>query len=108
MVRSGLATLELYCENDMRLLKRISNSIFRRFNEPIAESDYDDFYSLANETLWKAYNAYDPDMGTSFDGFLRSCLENKFKSELTRRRHIPGPSVCISHFSRFSLISSFF
>ena len=85
MVRSGLATLEPYCENDMRLLKRISNSIFRRFNEPIAESDYDDFYSLANETLWKAYNAYDPDMGTSFDGFLRSCLENKFKSELTRR-----------------------
>jgi hypothetical protein len=23
-------------------------------------------------------------------------------------RHIPGPSVCISHFSRFSVISSFF
>ena len=65
MARSGLATLELYCENDMRLLKRISNSIFRRFNEPIAESDYDDFYSLANETLWKAYNAYNPDMGVS-------------------------------------------
>ena len=85
MARSGLATLEPYCENDMRLLKRISNSIFRRFNEPIAESDHDDFYSLTNETLWKAYNAYDPDMGTSFDGFLRSCLENKFKSELTRR-----------------------
>jgi hypothetical protein len=23
-------------------------------------------------------------------------------------RHIPGPTVCISHFSRFSVISSFF
>ena len=31
------------------------------------------------------YNAYDPDMGISFEGFLRSCLEKKFKSELTRR-----------------------
>ena len=85
MARSGLATLEPYCEDGMRLLKRISNSIFRRFNEPIARADYDDFYSLANETLWKAYNAYNPDMGTSFDGFLRSCLDNRFKSELTRR-----------------------
>lgn len=85
MARSRLAILEPYCEDDMRLLKRISNSIFRRFNEPLAEADYDDFYSLANETLWKAYNAYNPNMGVGFDGFLRSCLENRFKSELTRR-----------------------
>lgn len=85
MVRSNLATLEPYCENDMQRLKRMSNAIFRRFNEPLAKADYDDFYSIANETLWKAYNAYNPDMGVSFDGFLRSCLENKFKSELTRR-----------------------
>lgn len=85
MARSGLAALEPYCENDMRLLKRMSNSIFMRFNEPIAKADYDDFYSLANETLWKAYNAYDPGMGVSFEGFLWSCLEKKFKTELTRR-----------------------
>ena len=65
MARSGLAILEPYCENDMRLLKSISNSIFRWFNEPITNADYDDFYSLANETLWKAYNAYNPDMGVS-------------------------------------------
>lgn len=65
--------------------KSISNSILRRFNEQLAKADYDDFYSIANETLWKAYNAYDPDMGVSFEGFLRSCLENKFKTELTRR-----------------------
>lgn len=36
-------------------------------------------------TLWQAYNAYDPDTGISFDGFLRSCLQKKFKSELTHR-----------------------
>ena len=85
MARSELTVLQPYCEDDMRLLKKISNSIFRRFNEPLAGADCDDFYSIANETLWKAYNAYNPDMGISFDGFLRSCLEKKFKSELTRR-----------------------
>lgn len=85
MASKELALLEPYCEDDMRLLKKISNSIFRRYNEPLAKADYDDFYSIANETLWKAYNAYDPDMGVGFEGFLRSCLEKKFKSELTRR-----------------------
>lgn len=85
MAISGLAILEPYCEDDMRLLRKISNSIFRRFNESLAKADYDDFYSIANETLWKAYNAYNPDMGVGFDGFLRSCLKKKFKSELTRR-----------------------
>jgi hypothetical protein len=29
-------------------------------------------------------------------------------SDFQFSRHIPGPTVCISHFSRFSVISSFF
>lgn len=69
----------------MQLLKKISRSIFMRFNEPLTGADHDDFYSIANMTLWQAYNAYDPDTGISFDGFLRSCLQKKFKSELTHR-----------------------
>ncbi len=56
-----------------------------RFNEPLAKADYDDFYSIANMTLCQVYNTYDPDMGISFDSFLRSCLQKKFKSELTHR-----------------------
>ena len=85
MASKELAMLQPYCEDDMRLLKKMSKSIFMRFNEPLAKADHDDFYSIANETLWKAYNAYNPDMGISFDGFLRSCLQKKFKTELTRR-----------------------
>lgn len=80
-----LSVLQPYCDNDMQLLKKISRSIFMRFNEPLAGADYDDFYSIALMTLWQAYNAYDPDTGISFDGFLRSCLQKKFKSELTHR-----------------------
>lgn len=85
MTSEALSVLQPYCENDMRLLKKISRSIFTRFNEPLTRADYDDFYSLANITLWQAYNAYDPDAGISFDGFLRSCLQKKFKTELTHR-----------------------
>lgn len=85
MAGTDLAVLQPYCENDMQLLKRISKSIFSKFNEPLTQADYDDFYSIANLTLWQAYNSYDPDMGISFEGFLCSCLQKKFKTELTRR-----------------------
>lgn len=88
MTGKDLALLQPYCENDMQLLKKISRSIFIRFNEPLTKADHDDFFSIANMTLWQAYNAYDPDNGVSFDGFLHTCLQKKFKTELTRRhRH---------------------
>ena len=85
MAGKDLSVLQLYCENDMQLLKRISRSIFMRFNESLTKADHDDFYSIANMTLWQAYNAYDPDTGVSFDGFLNTCLQKKFKTELTSR-----------------------
>lgn len=85
MAGKDLSMLQPYCENDMQLLKKISRSIFMRFNEPLTKADHDDFFSIANMTLWQAYNAYDPDNGVSFDGFLHTCLQKKFKTELTRR-----------------------
>ena len=66
-------------------LKKMAQSIFMRFSKPLAAADYDDFYSIANMALWQAYNAYDPGMGISFEGFLYSCLQKKFKTELTHR-----------------------
>ena len=80
-----LTLLEPYCENNMQKLKKMSKSIFMRFNEPLTRADYDDFYSLANMTLWQAYNSYDPDTGVCFEGFLHTCLQKKFKSEITHR-----------------------
>ena len=85
MISKALSVLQPYCENDMQLLKRISRSIFMRFNESLTKADHDDFYSIANMTLWQAYNAYDQDTGVSFDGFLNTCLQKKFKTELTSR-----------------------
>lgn len=63
----------------------MSRSIFTRFNIPLSESDYDDFFSTANLTLWQAYNAFDPDLGVSFGAFLYSCLKRKFASEVKSR-----------------------
>lgn len=77
--------LQPYCENDIRLLKRLSQSIFMKFNEPLSKADYDDFYSIANLTLWQCYNSFDSAMGVNFEGYLYSCLQKKFKTELTRR-----------------------
>lgn len=85
MDNKALAILQPYCENNMQLLKKMSRSIFKRFNEQLKEADYDEFYSIANMTLWQAYNSYNSDIGVSFDGFLYSCLQKKFKTELTRR-----------------------
>lgn len=88
MSGKDLALLQPYCENDMKLLKKVSRSIFMKFNEPLTNADHDDFYSLANLVLWQAYNSYDPDNGVCFEGFLHTCLQKKFKSELTKRhRH---------------------
>ncbi len=85
MNNKDFSLLQPYCENDMKQLKRISQSIFMRFNEPLSNADYDEFYSIANMTLWQAYNSYNPDMGIKFEGFLRNCLKRKFKTELTHR-----------------------
>ena len=78
MAKLDLSIIEPYCENDMQLLKKISKSIFMRFREPLSEADYLDFYSVANMTLWQAYNTYSDDMGISFD--------KKFATEI-RDRH---------------------
>ena len=86
MDNKTLEVLQPYCENDMRLLKRISKSIFLRFNESLTEADYDDFYSIANMTLWQACQTYDSNMGISFEIFLRTCLKKKFATEI-RDRH---------------------
>lgn len=88
MDSKDFALLQPYCENDMKKLKQMSQSIFMKFNEPISNADYVEFYSLANMTLWQAYNSYNPDMGIKFEGFLHTCLKKKFKTELTHRhRH---------------------
>lgn len=86
MTSADLTVLEPYCKDNMRLLKKLSKSIFLRLNEPLTEADYDDFYSIANMTLWQCYNSYSTNKGASFNTFLCDCLKKKFKTEI-RDRH---------------------
>lgn len=86
MTDKDLEVLKAYCENDMRLLKRVSQSVLLKFYVTLADVDKDDFYSIANTTLWTAYNSYNPESGISFHLFLRSCLYKKFAEEI-RDRH---------------------
>lgn len=86
MTSTDLTVLQPYCENHMRLFKKISKSIFLRLGEPLTEADYDDFYSIANMTLWQVYNSYDISKGANFNTYLCNCLKKKFKTEI-RDRH---------------------
>lgn len=84
-----------YTENNMRKLKQICYPMIIKIGG-ITELDYDDFYSIANETLWKAATVYNEKENDSFDAFLRGCIERKFKTEMTRRnrdRRIPSSQI---------------
>lgn len=65
--------------NAQKLHKMVDKILFKlKFNV-----DKEDFYSLANEIFVGVLKRYDETK--DFDGFLYSCLMNKFKTEMTRR-----------------------
>lgn len=49
----------------------------------LCQKDYDDFYSVGNECFVKAMGLYDGVSG--FDSYIKSCIINKLKTEMTRR-----------------------
>ena len=72
-----------YANNAEKLHKLVDKILFKlRF----INIDNDDFYSLANEVFADVIKRYDGKQ--DFDGFLYSCLTNKFKTEMTRRNRI--------------------
>ena len=72
-----------YANNAEKLHKLVDKILFKlRF----MNIDNDDFYSLANEVFTDVVKRYDGKQ--DFDGFLYSCLTNKFKTEMTRRNRI--------------------
>lgn len=71
---------EYYKDNAKKLRTMVDKILFKlKFHDV----DNEDFYSLANEIFVKALNTYDSSQ--DFDGFIYSCLVNKFKTEMTRR-----------------------
>lgn len=72
---------EEYYENNAKKLRDIVDKVLRNLH--FVDVDKDDFYSLANEVFVQVLMSYDNSQ--DFDGFLYSCLDKKFKTEMTRR-----------------------
>ncbi len=69
-----------YYENEAKKLHIVVDRILFKLKFDV---DNEDFYSLANEVFVDVLRRYDKNQ--NFDGFLYSCLTNKFKTEMTRR-----------------------
>lgn len=76
------AILNRYYENGAERLHKLVDGILSKFGG-IADKDYDDFYSVANEVFVGVMESYDNTQ--SFEGFLYSCLSNRIKTEITAR-----------------------
>ena len=70
-----------YYENNASKLRKMVDKILIKLK--FHDVDNEDFYSLANEIFVDVLRRYDGKQ--DFDGFLYSCLMNKFKTEMTRR-----------------------
>lgn len=72
--------IDSYFENDGKKLYAMIDKILFKLKFDVDKSD---FYSLGNEIFLDALCRYDGKQ--DFNGFLYSCLCNKFKTEMTRR-----------------------
>lgn len=73
--------IEKYYQNNAKKLRDMVDKIL--FNLKFHDIDKEDFYSLANEIFVDVLRRYNGNH--DFNGFLYSCLTNKFKTEMTRR-----------------------
>ena len=72
--------VDLYFKNDGKVLYGLINKVLFKLKFDVEKSD---FYSLGSEIFLDALCRYDETQ--DFNGFLYSCLINKFKTEMTRR-----------------------
>lgn len=73
--------LNSYYKNGAKKLHSLVDMIL--FKLHFVDVDNEDFYSLANEIFVDVIKRYDGEQ--NFEGFLYSCLLNRFKTEMTRR-----------------------
>ena len=75
---------EYYKDNAKKLRVKV-DKMLKNFGG-LSDKDYDDFYSLANMVFVDVMRRYDGVQ--DFDGLLHTSLENKIKTEMTRRNRI--------------------
>ena len=72
--------VDLYFKNDGKALYSLIDKVLFKLKFDVEKSD---FYSLGSEIFLDALCRYDETQ--DFNGFLYSCLLNKYKTEMTRR-----------------------
>ena len=72
--------VDSYFENDGKMLYNLIDKVLFKLKFDVEKSD---FYSLGSEIFLDVLCRYDE--AQDFNGFLYSCLMNKFKTEMTRR-----------------------
>lgn len=75
--------IDYYCKDNCKELKRITDKILNRNFGWVPQMNYDDFYSIAGEVLWRCNMKYDESKGTKFRTYLIDCLSKKFKTRIT-------------------------
>ena len=75
--------LEYYYANNGEKLKKMVDGIIVNFGG-IYDKDKDDFYSIGNEVFVSALKTY-RDGKQSFGSYLRNCIFNKVKTEISKR-----------------------
>ena len=73
--------IDTYYRDNAKKLRDLVDKIL--FKLKFHDVDKEDFYSLANEVFVDVLKRYKK--SNDFNGFLYSCLINKFKTEMTRR-----------------------
>ena len=73
-----------YYANDAKKLQQMSDKVLTRLK--FFDVDKDEFYSLADEIFFHAIRSYDGK--SDFNGFIYSCLLNKFKTYMTRSNRV--------------------
>lgn len=91
--------LMYYLDNDGRNLKKISDNLITNHFGWLSQMHYDDFYSIANEVLWRCVEQFDNTKGAQFETYLIGCLTRKFKTRITymnrKRRNNGGINVSL-------------
>ena len=73
-----------YYANDAKKLQQMSDKVLTRLK--FFDVDKDEFYSLADEIFFNAIRSYDGK--SDFNGFIYSCLLNKFKTYMPRSNRV--------------------
>lgn len=81
--------LNAFYANDARKLHRMVDRILSKFGG-ICDLDKDDFYSVANMVMNSVITTYDGIQ--NIDKYVYSCLDNRIKTEMTKRNRIKRKS----------------